>query len=70
MLFYLAAAIRAHDAVFRARGVDPGAFVVPLPVNLRPKGAEGAVFRTHVSMLWFHVAAEDARRLRRAPRAC
>jgi hypothetical protein len=60
MLFYLAAAIRAHAAVFRARGVDPGTFVVPLPVNLRPKGAEGAVFRTHVSMLWFHVPAEEA----------
>jgi hypothetical protein len=57
MLFYLAAAIRAHAAVFRARGVDPGSFVVPLPVNLRPKGGEGAVFRTHVSMLWFHVPA-------------
>jgi len=61
MLYYLAAAIRAHDAVFRARGVDPGAYLVPLPVNLRPKGAEGAVFRTHVSMLWFHVGSEQAR---------
>jgi hypothetical protein len=60
MLFYLAAAIRAHDAVFRARGVDPGAYVVPLPVNLRPKGAAGAVFRTHVSMLWFHAPPEAA----------
>jgi hypothetical protein len=60
MLFYLAAAIRAHAAVFRARGVDPRTFVVPLPVNLRPKGAVGAVFRTHVSMLWFHVPAEEA----------
>lgn len=60
MLFYLAAAIRAHAAVFRARGVDPRSFVVPLPVNLRPKGGEGAVFRTHVSMLWFHVAADEA----------
>jgi len=55
MLFYLAAAIRAHHAVFRARGVDPGSFVVPLPVNARPKGAEGAVFRTHTSLFWFHV---------------
>ena len=61
MLFYLAAAIRAHDAVFRARGVDPGSYVVPLPVNLRPKGGEGAIFRTHVSMLWFHVSPEEAR---------
>lgn len=61
MLYYLAAAIRAHDAVFRARGVDPGAYLVPLPVNLRPKGRDGAVFRTHVSMLWFHVPSHEAR---------
>ena len=55
MLFYLAAAIRAHHAVFRARGVDPGSYVVPLPVNLRPRGREGALFRTHTSLLWFQV---------------
>jgi hypothetical protein len=60
MLFYLAAAIRAHRAVFRARGVDPRSFVVPLPVNLRPKGAESAIFRTHTSLLWFHVLSEQA----------
>jgi hypothetical protein len=53
MLFYLAAAVRAHHAVFQARGVDPGCYLVPLPVNVRPKGAEAAVFRTHVSLLWF-----------------
>ena len=53
MLFYLACAMRAHHAVFRARGVDPGSYVVPLPVNLRPKGSEHALFRTRVSLLWF-----------------
>jgi hypothetical protein len=60
MLFYLAAAIRAHHAVFRARGVDPGSFVVPLPVNVRGRSGPGAVFRTHTSLLWFHVASRDA----------
>lgn len=55
-LFYLAATMRAHDAVFTARGVDPGHYLVPLPVNLRPRGAQGAVFRTNVALLWFHVA--------------
>jgi len=55
MLFYLAATIRAHHAVSLARGLDPGHYLVPLPVNLRPKGREGAMFRTHVSLIWFHV---------------
>ena len=59
MLFYLAAALRAHHAVFQARGVDAGSYVVPLPVNLRPKGGEGAVFRTHVSLIWFQVFPEQ-----------
>lgn len=58
MLFYLAAAIRAHQAVFRHRGVDPGSYAVPLPVNLRPKGREGAMFRTHTSLIWFQVLPE------------
>jgi hypothetical protein len=59
MLFYLAAAMRAHHAVFRARGLDAGSYVVPLPVNLRPKGGEGAVFRTHVSLIWFQAFPEQ-----------
>jgi hypothetical protein len=59
MLFYLAAAIRAHHAVYCARKVDPGSYVVPLPVNLRPKGREGAIFRTHTSLLWFQALPES-----------
>lgn len=59
MLFYLAVAIRAHHAVARARGLDPGSYVVPLPVNTRPRGATGALFRTHVSLLWFQVLPDQ-----------
>jgi len=59
MLYYLAAAIRAHHAVFRERGVRPASYVVPLPVNLRPKGAAKAIFRTHVSLVWFQALAEE-----------
>jgi hypothetical protein len=54
-LFYLAVAIRAHHAVFRERGVDPGSYVVPLAVNFRPKGGAKAMFRTHVSIAWFQI---------------
>jgi hypothetical protein len=58
MLFYVAAAMRAHDAVLRARGSVPESYVVPLPVDLRPKGGEGGVFRTRVSMIWLQVRAD------------
>jgi hypothetical protein len=60
MLFYLAASIRAHHAVARARGLDPGSYVVPLPVNLRVKGGQGELFGTRISMLWFQVLPSDA----------
>jgi hypothetical protein len=60
MLFYLAAAIRAHHAVFRSRGTDPGSYVVPLPVNTRPRGAAKAIFRTHVSLVWFQALSNEA----------
>jgi hypothetical protein len=59
MLFYLAASMRAHQAVFRERGADPGSFVVPLPVNLRAKGGQGELFGTRISMLWFQALPED-----------
>ncbi|MGH7287139.1 MAG: hypothetical protein ACREI8_03875 [Myxococcota bacterium] len=57
-LFYIAAAIRAHDAVLRTRDRVPQSYVVPLPVDLRPKGGAGAVFRTRVSMIWLQARAE------------
>jgi hypothetical protein len=66
MLFYVAVAVRAHDAVLRARGSVPASYVIPLPVDLRPKGGAGApavaggVFRTRVSMIWLQVRAELA----------
>jgi hypothetical protein len=53
--FYMAASIRAHHRLFQRRGAVPTSYVVPLPVNLRPRGQEGAIFRTHVSMIWFQV---------------
>jgi hypothetical protein len=59
MLYYLALALRAHHAVAGARGLDAGSYLVPLPVNVRPRGAEGAIFRTHVSLLWFRVLPEE-----------
>lgn len=70
MLFYLAVAIRAHQAVAERRGHVPASWVVPLPVNMRPKRAGPAatdaapeVFRTHVSLLWFQVTPEQTRDL-------
>jgi hypothetical protein len=59
VLFYLAATIRAHHAVFRQRQLAAASYVVPVVANLRPKGAASAIFRSHVSMLWFQVFPEQ-----------
>ncbi len=60
MIFYLGVAIRAHHAVMVKRGNVPASYVVPLPVNLRPKGSDGGIFRTRVSLLWFQVPSTCA----------
>jgi hypothetical protein len=59
MLFYLAAGIRAHHAVLRERNAVPASYVAPVAVNLRPRGSAKAIFRTHVSMLWFQALPEQ-----------
>jgi hypothetical protein len=58
MIFYLGIAIRAHHAVMVKRNTVPASYVVPLPVNLRPKGSDGGIFRTRVSLLWFQVRSD------------
>ena len=63
MLFFLAVSLRAHQAIADRRGASPASWVVPLPVNLRPKGSQREVFRTHVSLLWFQVTPEQTRDL-------
>ncbi len=60
MPFFLACALRAHARVFRARGVDPGGYVLSVPVQTRPKRAAGAIFQNHVSILFFHVTCAEA----------
>jgi hypothetical protein len=60
MLFYLAAAIRGHQAIARARKQLPEKWLVPLPVNLRPKGSEDEIFRTHIALIWFHASPSQA----------
>lgn len=67
VLFPLAASMRAHAAVLQRRGVAPGALLVPVVANARPKGAAAAgaeaIFRTHVAMLWYRALAEETRDL-------
>ena len=58
VIFYMAVAIRAHHALMESRGTVPQSYVIPLPVNVRPRGGEEVIFRTHVSMLWFQIRSD------------
>lgn len=62
-MFYLAAATRAHAAVFAARGAEPECYLVPLPVKVPAPERSTVAVGTHVSLLWFRIAKEQTRDL-------
>ncbi len=57
-LFYLAAAIRAHHALFLARGLKPGSFLIPFPIDMRPQEDHQEILRNCMGWIWFEVPAE------------
>lgn len=63
-LFYLAASVRALHAVAERRGETGGAYVVPVPHDLRRRGAEGPLLSNQLSFLFFRVEAAEAGDLR------
>jgi len=59
--FYLACAITGHHAVWRQfRGGPPEQDVIALPVQERPRGKPGPIFRNNVSVMFLHTSKEDA----------
>ena len=58
-LFVLAAVIRALHAVRVARGETQGAYVVPVPQDLRRRGMAGPVLSNHVAFLFYRVEPEN-----------
>ncbi|WAC19966.1 hypothetical protein OVA24_01060 [Luteolibacter sp. SL250] len=59
--FYLAAAILAHHAVWRGfRGGLPEQDVVALPLQDRPRGKPGPIFRNNVSVMFLHTRQDEA----------
>ncbi|MBI5016926.1 MAG: hypothetical protein HZB55_15765 [Deltaproteobacteria bacterium] len=55
--FYLAASVRALHAVAAKRGDAVGAYVVPVPHDLRRRGAEGPILSNQLSFLFFRIEA-------------
>ena len=59
MPYYLACSARVHETVLRERGTAPPSFIVTLPVQIRRKGKLGPIFQNHLTILFFHLSAED-----------
>ena len=61
VMFYLAASMRAHAAVFAQRHAEPESYLVPLPARFREPEDGTFSVGTHVSFLWFRVLKEQMR---------
>ncbi len=61
MPYLLSCVIRAVHALFRARGLQPGSYLIPVSVDMRQGGdVKQELFFNHVSYLFFQVDAKDA----------
>jgi hypothetical protein len=57
--FFLACALRAHQAAFWARHRDPEHYVVSIPIQVRKKGRNCMPFQNQVTILFFSLSRED-----------
>jgi len=69
MPFYLACAMRAHEAVFARRGTSPDSQTCSVPIQTRKKGTRGPLFQNHITMFFGVLSREDARSIERATAA-
>jgi hypothetical protein len=61
--FYLAASIRALHTIATARGNREEAYLVPVPHDMRRRGATGPIFSNHLSILFYRIEPGVAGRL-------
>ncbi len=59
--FHVACAVRAHDAVWQARGVTEMPYMITVPMQFRRKGAKGPIFQNHLTMLFLTATADEAK---------
>ena len=62
--YYLAAAVKAIHNTGKQRGNKDGAYLIPVPHDIRKHGAKGPVFSNHLSVLFYRIEAAQAGQLR------
>lgn len=58
--FYLAASIRALHTIATQRGNTNGAYLIPVPHDMRRRGANGPIFSNHLSILFYRIEPRQA----------
>ena len=61
--FYLAASLRSLHTVAVRRGNETGAYLIPVPHDMRRRGASGPIFSNHLSILFYRIEPRQAARL-------
>jgi hypothetical protein len=62
--FYLAASLRGLHTVASARGNKDGAYLAPVPHDIRKRGGTGPIFSNHLSILFYRIEPSQAVSLR------
>ncbi|HSY43553.1 MAG TPA: hypothetical protein VK811_06545 [Candidatus Acidoferrum sp.] len=62
--FYLAASVKALHSVGVKRGNKDGAYLIPVPHDMRKYGAKGPIFSNHLSVLFYRIEAKQAGQLK------
>jgi hypothetical protein len=58
--FYFASTIRALHTVAQGRGNKDGAYLVPVPHDMRRRGSNGPIFSNQLSILFYRIEARQA----------
>jgi hypothetical protein len=53
--FYLACALKSVHGIASARGNKDGAYLIPVPHDMRKRGAHGPIFSNHLSILFYRI---------------
>jgi hypothetical protein len=62
--FYLAASVKALHKIGLQRGNKDGAYLIPVPHDMRKYGAKGPIFSNHLSVLFYRIEAQQAGNIR------
>jgi hypothetical protein len=62
--FYLAASVKSLHNIALKRGNKDGAYLIPIPHDIRKHGAKGPIFSNHLSVMFYRIEALQAAQMK------